>query len=291
MTDFLVIVWTGDWDGITLGPLKLRFYSLMFVAAFGLGWWLMNQMYKKDSANLKHLDALFIYVFVGTVMGARLGEVLFYSPEIFKEDPLSVFLPISTKNGFKLTGFRGLASHGAAILIPIMVFLYTKFGKQKVPFLWLGDRLSITVALAGFFIRMGNFFNSEIVGKPSHLPWAVIFESQSSTYGTAEVARHPTQIYEAISYLILFFILWFIYKKTDKRLYLGWILGLFTFVLWSIRFTIEFFKEPQEAGGEGLANSIGLGLNNGQLLSIPLIIIGIVLLLTAKNRYYVYKES
>lgn len=284
MINLLEITWTGELGVFSLGPLTLRLYSLMFVAAFLCGWYIMNHVYKEEKADLNKLDALFMYTFIGTIFGARLGHVVFYQPELFSEDFINVFMPFSLQGGFHFTGFRGLASHGAAIAIPITTYLYSRI-EYKVPFLWVADRLVITIALAGFFIRMGNFFNSEIVGKPSYLPWAVKFVNQSTAYGDI-VPRHPTQLYEAFSYLFLFFIIWWIYKKTEKKYYLGWFLGFFTFFLWLIRFFIEFLKEPQSED-EPIAKFFDMGINNGQLLSIPLIIIGLILLITSKNRYYV----
>ncbi len=265
------------WDpskGIQLGGFTLHFYSLMFVLAFGLGYVLMARMFKKDRVHDKYLEPLFTWTLVGTILGARLGHVIFYQPELFKEDFWSVFLPIRTKPTFEFTGFAGLASHGAAIMLIATTLFYSIKIIKKNP-LWVYDRLGIVVALAGFFIRMGNFFNSEIIGKTTgeNAPFAFLFPQMSPEYGVT-VPRYPTQLFEAIGYLCLFFVLWFLYTKTNKKYQQGWLFGLFFVVLWSIRFFVEFLKEPQ--GDEFITFA---GLNTGQVLSLPFIIIGAILMI------------
>lgn len=269
------------WDpskGIKIGPLMLHFYSLMFIFAFGFGFILMNKIFKIDHVNPKYLDPLFTWTLIGTILGARLGHVIFYQPELFKQDFWSVFLPIQTKPVFKFTGFSGLASHGATIAL-ILTTLYYSFKIIKKNPLWVYDRLVIVVALGGAFVRMGNFFNSEIIGKAASVgsPFAIFFPQMSDEYG-ATIPRYPSQLFEAIGYLTLFFILWFIYRKTNKKYQQGWIFGFFFVILWSIRFFVEFLKEPQ--GDEFI--SFG-GLNTGQILSIPFIIAGFVLMFISKK--------
>ena len=269
------------WDpskGIQLGGFTLHFYSLMFVLAFGLGYLLMSKMYKKDRVHEKYLEPLFTWTLVGTILGARLGHVIFYQPELFKDDFLSVFLPIRTKPTFEFTGFAGLASHGAAIMLILTTLYYAIRIIKKNP-LWVYDRLGIVVALAGFFIRMGNFFNSEIIGKTTSETsvFAFLFPQMSPEYG-ATVPRYPTQLFEAIGYLCLFFVLWFLYNKTNKKYQQGWLFGLFFIVLWSIRFFVEFLKEPQ--GDEFISF---FGLNTGQILSLPFIIIGAIVMIISKR--------
>lgn len=269
------------WDpasGIQLGPITLHFYSLMFIFAFGLGYILMTQIFKIDHVNQKYLEPLFTWTLIGTILGARLGHVIFYQPELFREDFWSVFLPISTKNGFKFTGFSGLASHGASITL-ILTTLYYSYRIIKKNPLWVYDRLGIVVALGGAFVRIGNFFNSEIIGKPIDptSPFAFFFPQQSSEYG-ATVPRYPTQLFEAFGYLCLFILLWVLYRKTQKKYQQGWLFGLFFIILWAIRFFVEFLKEPQ--GDEFI--QIG-GLNTGQVLSIPFMIAGVVIMIISKK--------
>lgn len=285
MSHLLYIIWDPSL-GIQLGGFTLRYYSLMYVIAFGLGFYLMDVIFKKDHIDRKLLDPLFIYMFLAVILGARLGHVLFYQKELFVEDPLAVFLPIRTRPHFEFTGFQGLASHGAAIGILIALYLFSrKYLKRN--FLWILDRIVITVAIGGMFIRFGNFINSEIIGKPCNpdLPWGVLFVQQDTREYGAVLPRHPAQLYEALGYFILFISLLYFYFKTDKKKYLGWIFGYFLIILFGIRFIVEFFKEPQ---GEEYIN--WLGLNTGQWLSVPFIIAGIIILITAKNRVYTDKK-
>lgn len=277
MLTLLYAVWDPS-TGIHLGPITLHYYSLMFVLAFGIGYFLMKKIFQKDGADEKFLEPLFTWTLIGTILGARLGHVIFYQPELFRQDFLSVFLPIQTVPEFRFTGFAGLASHGAAIVL-VSMLIYFAYAKLKKNPLWLLDRVAIPVALAGFFIRIGNFFNSEIIGKPApDSPFAVLFPQQSTEYGPV-VPRYPTQLFEAFAYLALFFVLWFIYLKTKKKFQEGWLFGFFFAVLWSIRFFVEFLKEPQ--GDETITLGI---LNTGQLLSIPLVIIGLIIMWYASRK-------
>ncbi len=269
------------WDpvkGLKLGPVMLHFYSLMFILAFGLGYFIMAKIFKIDGVDEKYLEPFFTWTLIGTILGARLGHVIFYQPELFKEDFLSVFLPISTKGGLHFTGFSGLASHGAAIAV-IATTLYYSYKIIKKNPLWVYDRIGIVVASGGAFVRLGNFFNSEIIGKqvdPSS-PFAILFPQQSSEYGVT-IPRYPTQLFEAFGYVCLFFLLWFLYRKTDKKYQQGWLFGLFFILLWAIRFFVEFLKEPQ--GDEFISFA---GLNTGQILSIPFMIAGAVIMIISKK--------
>ena len=269
------------WDpvkGLKLGPVMLHFYSLMFILAFGLGYFIMAKIFKIDGVDEKYLEPFFTWTLIGTILGARLGHVIFYQPELFKEDFLSVFLPISTKGGLHFTGFSGLASHGAAIAVIATTLYYSYKIINKNP-LWVYDRIGIVVASGGAFVRLGNFFNSEIIGKqvdPSS-PFAILFPQQSSEYGVT-IPRYPTQLFEAFGYVCLFFLLWFLYRKTDKKYQQGWLFGLFFILLWAIRFFVEFLKEPQ--GDEFISFA---GLNTGQILSIPFMIAGAVIMIISKK--------
>jgi len=269
------------WDpstGIHLGPVTLHFYSLMFIFAFGFGYILMTKIFKIDNVNQKYLEPLFTWTLIGTILGARMGHVIFYQPELFREDFWSVFLPISTKNGLKFTGFSGLASHGATIALIFTTLYYSFKIIRKNPF-WVYDRLGIVVSLGGAFVRMGNFFNSEIVGKPvdPNSPFALLFPQQSSEYGVT-VPRYPTQLFEAFGYICLFVLLWILYRKTNKKYQQGWLFGLFFIILWAIRFFVEFLKMPQ---GEEFIEFAGL--NTGQVLSIPFMIAGAVIMIYSKK--------
>ncbi|GGG62133.1 prolipoprotein diacylglyceryl transferase [Epilithonimonas arachidiradicis] len=269
------------WDpmkGIPLGPVMLHFYSLMFIFAFGLGYVIMAKIFKIDGVEEKFLEPLFTWTLVGTILGARLGHVIFYQPELFKEDFFSVFLPISTKGGLHFTGFSGLASHGATIALIFTTLYYSFKIIKKNPF-WVYDRIGIVVALGGAFVRMGNFFNSEIIGKPvdPSSPFAILFPQQSSEYGVT-IPRYPSQLFEAVGYFCLFVLLWFLYRKTDKKYQQGWLFGLFFIILWAVRFFVEFLKEPQ--GDEFIQFA---GLNTGQVLSIPFMIAGFLIMIYSKK--------
>lgn len=273
--NYLAITWDPSL-GINLGFFTIRWYSLMFVSAFLLGLHLMKKIFIKDEIPVEKLDNLFMYTFISMLIGMRLGDVFFYSWDYYQDHLLEIVLPFKQVNGsWKFTGFTGFASHGAAISIILAMYFYAKKHLQK-PWLFILDRLAIMVALSGLFIRMGNFFNSEIVGKATGSDFGVIFKANGEDF-----ARHPTQIYEAVSYLALFFVMWYLYWKTNIKQKTGFLFGLFMTVLWLMRFLIEFLKEEQAEGREeGFFNLF----NTGQVLSIPLIIIGLWLMFrTAKK--------
>ena len=243
------------------------------------GYVIMTKIFKIDNVNQKYLEPLFTWTLVGTILGARLGHVIFYQPELFKEDFWSVFLPIRTVPKFEFTGFSGLASHGATIALIFTTLYYSYKIIKKNPF-WVYDRIGIVVALGGAFVRIGNFFNSEIIGKPApeNSPFAILFPQQSSEYG-AIVPRYPTQLFEATGYFLLFILLWVIYRYTNKKYQQGFLFGIFFIILWAVRFLVEFLKEPQ--GDEFITLA---GLNTGQVLSIPFMLAGFVILFTYKTR-------
>lgn len=284
MFDFLVTTWDPS-TGIHLGPVTLHFYSLMFILAFGLGYVIMTKIYKIDNVNVKYVEPLFTWTLIGTIFGARMGHVIFYQPELFHQDFWSVFLPIRTKPTFEFTGFSGLASHGATIALIFTTLWYSFKIIKKNPF-WVYDRIGIVVALGGAFVRIGNFFNSEIIGKPTPVGsfFAVLFPQQSQEYGPI-VPRYPTQLFEAGGYLLLALLLWILYRYTNKKYQQGWLFGLFFIILWAVRFFVEFLKEPQ--GDEFIHFA---GLNTGQVLSIPFMIAGFVIMYYSKYNKITQEE-
>lgn len=260
----LKFLWAPDPVAISLGSFKVYYYSLMFVIAFSAGLYLMKYIFKKEGVALKYLDPLLLYMVVGTLLGARLGEVFFYNWDYFQNNLLEIILPFKiSSEGWEFVGFRGLASHGAVIGITTALFLYIRKYKYA-SLLWLLDRIAITVALGGIFIRIGNFFNSEIVGKYTGSNFGVVFQNKGET-----LPRHPVQLYESLGYLIVFVILFMIYKNTQKRKQEGFIIGLFFALLFTVRFFAEFVKESQGGFGDQLGH-----LSTGQWLSIPLILLG-----------------
>ena len=275
-----------------IGSFKIHVYSLCWIVAFIVGWYLMANIFKKENEKKEWLDPLFLYIFIGAIGGARLGEYLFYDPSAFIERPIEVFLPVAYSPGssafgfltdYEFVGFSGLASHGAAIGVIISAYLFSrKYTKRNV--LWLLDRIATVVPFGGAAVRIGNFYNSEIVGKASDLPWAVKFLNQSSGCGDI-VPRHPAQLYEAFGYIILGIVMLFAFHKTKVKNNLGALLGIFLFFLFLIRFVVEFFKENQ--GNEAVAEALNIGLNNGQILSIPFMIIGVYLFTSSKNRKFI----
>lgn len=304
------MIWNPD-VGITIGTFTLRFYSLMFVLAFSIGYYVTKKIYQREGETQDNLDKLFIYTFIATLLGARLGHVFFYDWAYFKNHLLEILLPFRFEPEFQFTGFAGLASHGAAIGIILSMYFYSKRIIHK-PVLWVLDRVALPISIGGFFIRLGNFFNTEIYGHvvDKQFPLGVKFVREdefwqgknifsitqtntlSDAYHQIETNpqyrdileaipyRHPTQLYEGVGYLVLFFVLYFVYWKTDARLYLGKIFGIFMTFLWTIRFLVEYVKESQG----GFESALGI-FSTGQWLSIPFLIVGIYLWATAKKRY------
>ncbi|MDC0571373.1 prolipoprotein diacylglyceryl transferase [Flavobacteriaceae bacterium] len=274
--NFLQIVWEPASDGIRLfGDFKIHYYSLMWMIAFIFGLQIMKKIYKNEGESESKMDSLFMYSVLGIMIGARLGHVIFYQSELFREDFLSVFLPFKFSGGFEFTGFRGLASHGAAIGMIISMYIYNKKILKK-SVLWILDRVVIPCALGAIFIRIGNFFNSEMIGKPASegLPWAIIFKDMDS------IPRHPGQLYEAFGYIFVFLILFLLYWKTNKRQQEGFLFGLFLLLLMAVRVFVEQFKIAQVDGREDWI----LGLNTGQTLSIPFILIGLYFMFFHKTK-------
>ena len=274
--DFLQIIWEPASDGIRLfGNFKIHYYSVMWIVAFVLGYRIMKKIYNNENQSEKKLDSLFMYSVLGIMIGARLGHVIFYQAELFREDFFSVFLPFKFSGGFEFTGFRGLASHGATIGMIVSMYLYNKKVLKK-SILWILDRVVIACASGAIFIRIGNFFNSEIIGKPAEegLPWAVVFKNIDN------IPRHPGQLYEAFGYLFVFLIVYFIYWKTKKGMQEGYLFGLFLLLLMTVRVFVEQFKIAQVDGREDWI----LGFNTGQILSIPFILIGIYFMFFHKRK-------
>lgn len=246
---------------------SLHWYSFGFLFAFVIGYITMSAMLKKEYVAQERLEHLLIYLFLAVLVGARLGHCLFYEPEVYFSNAINIgtiILPIDTNGQF--VGFQGLASHGAAIGILIAIWLYSQ--KFKVNGWWLLDRLVIIVALAGTFIRLGNLFNSEIYGVETSLPWGFVFELRGET-----VPKHPTQLYESLSYLIIFIVCLSVYRKKDGKLHNGRLFGYWLIALFGMRFLIEFVKEEQVAFEQGMT------LDMGQWLSVPFILGGVILII------------
>lgn len=358
--DFSFIIWNASPEIFGYGQIALRWYGLLFALGFLVSQQILYYMYKKEGKPEKEVDSLTIIMVIATILGARLGHVIFYQPEIIWEDPLAILLPFEFTPKFRFIGLQGLASHGGAIAILLALWWYAR--NRKLSYLHVLDRIVILVALTGAFIRMGNFFNSEIIGKPTDSPLGVVFaahlketivkrnqdlgiemaeivKSQSkdslntvghvpatlyiffkpsatetevgnyvdtrlknNIYNLSEhfyiqplarlpyfisrqengglavkvplvgIARHPAQLYESISCILLFIVLFWIWKKHQGNPPEGRIFGLFMVILWGLRFSYEFLKENQVGFEDKLP------LNMGQILSIPLFLAGIFIL-------------
>jgi phosphatidylglycerol:prolipoprotein diacylglycerol transferase len=365
--DFSFIIWNASPEIFGYGQIALRWYGLLFALGFLVSQQILYYMHKKEGKPEREVDTLTIVMVVATILGARLGHVIFYQPEIIWEDPLGILLPFEFSPKFRFIGLQGLASHGGALAIFLALWLYAR--KRKLTYLHVLDRIAILVALTGAFIRMGNYFNSEIIGKPTDIPSAVVFTSRLTEtitnknvernlieemsikrsteqdslntvghvpltiylffkpdVGEADmryylenrlknflanldehfyidtnaplgfqflkqdsgslavkvpivgIARHPAQLYESISCVFLFLLLFWIWKKHNGNPPEGRIFGIFMVALWSLRFSYEFLKENQVP----FENS--LPLNMGQILSIPLFIAGVIILVRSYNQ-------
>ena len=257
---------------ISVGPITIYWYSLMFLLAFSFGYMILKKIYIKEGKDVQLLDPFLVHMVLGTIIGARLGEVFFYNWEYFQNNLLEIFLPFKI-NGldWKFVGFRGLSSHGATIGIITSIVLYKiKYKYDSV--LWIFDRLVIAVALGGTLVRIGNFFNSEIVGVFTKSNYGVTFLNRGEI-----LPRHPAQLYEAFGYIILFVVLLLLYNKTKLKDYKGFLFGFFLMFLFVVRFIVEYVKESQG----GLEDQLGV-FSTGQWLSIPFILIGIGLMIKSR---------
>jgi prolipoprotein diacylglyceryl transferase len=256
------IIWDIDpqlFDGFEF----LRWYGLCWAVGMMLGYHIMLRIYKVEGIPIAELDKLTIYVMVGAIIGARLGHILFYDPVHYLNNPIEI-LPIRMNPTFQFTGLLGLASHGGMLGALLTLYLYSR--KFEKDYLWMLNRLVIGGALLGGFIRIGNLMNSEIIGIPSQLPWAFVFSRIDQT------PRHPAQLYEALFYLLISLILFLIWRSRKVSNYKGFLFGLGIFLIFLQRFLVEFLKENQVEFEEHLT------LNMGQILSIPLILIGIFIM-------------
>jgi phosphatidylglycerol:prolipoprotein diacylglycerol transferase len=358
------IIWNGSPEIFSIGPVTLRWYGLLFALGFLISQQILYYMYKQEGKPEDDVNTLTIYMVVATILGARLGHVIFYQPEIIWQDPLGIFLPFQFSPEFKFTGLQGLASHGGAFGILFALWLYARKNKPGQNYLQVLDRIVILVALTGALIRFGNYFNSEIIGKPTDSPMGVVFVSRvtealrgnpddpnnlvknvviekdpkavvssdgkvpikiylffkpgipernthyylrgtvkqtlfymseflvepatqdlhfqtvldeknnqvMARITTVGIVRHPAQLYESLSCVVLFIILFAIWQRHKINLPEGRIFGLFMIILWSLRFAYEYLKENQVPFEDKLP------LNMGQILSIPLVLVGIYIL-------------
>ena len=268
MTSMLSIVWDFNPVMVSIGGFEIRYYSLMWAAALFVGGWIFSYFCKKEGRPQELSDSAFLYIALGTMIGARVGHCLFYEPEYYLLKPWAIITEI--RNG-------GLASHGATIGIITAIWLCSR--KNRVPVMWMTDRLGVIAPISGALIRFGNLFNSEIIGHQTDMPWGFKFMRLYKGLPAEQVpACHPTQLYEALCYIATFLLLWWMYHQTEAPRRRGLLFGVALIGIFLTRFFIEFVKVNQVAFEEGMS------LNMGQWLSLPFVAIGIASVWYALSR-------
>ena len=262
----LSILWNPSDTALSFGPFTIHWYSLCWLIGLALAYLIVQRLYREQKVKEGLFDPLFVYCFIGILVGARLGHCLFYQPDIFLSSWhhfVEIFIPIEflSDGSWHFTGYRGLASHGGTLGLMIALWAYVR--KTDMNLWQVLDNIAIATPVTACFIRLGNLMNSEIIGKVSDVPWAFVFERIDN------LPRHPGQLYEAIAYAILFFIGWRLYRRMPQRVGTGYFFGLCLAYIFTARFFIEFTKEVQEAF------EASLPLDMGQLLSLPFIVLGV----------------
>ena len=262
----LSILWNPSDTALSFGPFTIHWYSLCWLIGLALAYIIVQRLYREQKVKEGLFDPLFVYCFIGILVGARLGHCLFYQPDIFLSSWhhfVEIFIPIEflSDGSWHFTGYRGLASHGGTLGLMIALWAYVR--KTGMNLWQVLDNIAIATPVTACFIRLGNLMNSEIIGKVSDVPWAFVFERVDA------MPRHPGQLYEAIAYAILFFIGWRLYRRMPQRVGTGYFFGLCLAYIFTARFFIEFTKEVQEAF------EASLPLDMGQLLSLPFIVLGV----------------
>ncbi len=261
------IIWNPDLVALHIGNFGLRWYSLCWGIGLVLAYFIVARLYRRQGIPGEKFDPLFFYCLIGILVGARLGHCLFYEPAYFLRHPVEMFLPISrTADGWRYTGYAGLASHGGTLGLILALWLYVR--RMKVNLMRVLDNIAIATPITACFIRLGNLMNSEIVGRPTDVPWGFVFAHNGDV-----VARHPAQLYEAIAYFVFFFAGLWLYRRHSQKVGTGYFFGYCLTAIFTFRFFIEFLKEVQEPWEQNLVAAIGL--NQGQLLSLPFIAIGL----------------
>ena len=258
--EMMHIVWDINPEIVHIGPLRIRWYGVFFATSIFLSYTILRKIISNEGKSPAKLDTLFIYVVIGTIVGARLGHCFFYAPSYYLSHPLEI---LKIWHG-------GLASHGGAIGILIVLFIFARKNRDY-HFLWLLDKITLVAGLNGFFIRLGNLFNSEIIGTPTSLPWAFVF------IRIDDIPRHPVQLYESLVYGVIFVILMTIHQCYKHKISNGFICGLFFVLVFSMRFLLEYFKTQQAEYNSNFP------LSTGQMLSIPFLIVGIILIIYSRK--------
>ena len=273
-SELLYILWNPNLEFFHLGPFSIRWYGLCWLLGFAAAYLLVRRLYQEQKIKEELFDPLFLYCFLGILIGARLGHCIFYEPDYFLtsgKGVIEMFLPIRflAEGGWKFIGYEGLASHGGTLGLMIALWLYVR--KTKLSLWTVLDNIAIATGSMACLIRLGNLMNSEIIGKVTDVPWAFIFERVDT------FPRHPGQLYEAIAYAILFVLMWYLHKRRPQKIGTGWYFGFCLTYIFTFRFFIEYTKEVQEAF------EASLPLDMGQILSIPFIILGLVCMFRKKR--------
>lgn len=270
-----MIVWNPSEVALTIGTFGVRWYALCWCIGLALGYVVVYKLYKQQRIPQEKFDPLFLYCFVGILAGARLGHCLLYEPGYFLGHPLEMFLPIRVlpDGGWRYVGYAGLASHGGTLGLMIALWMYVR--KYKVNIMRVLDNIAIATPICACFIRLGNLMNSEIVGKYTGTDWGFVFAQNGDT-----LPRHPGQLYEAIAYFVFFFVGLWLYRKYKEKVGTGFYFGFCLTSIFAFRFFVEYFKEVQEAWELSMQGAIGI--NQGQLLSIPFVVLGLYCLLGGK---------
>ena len=263
--ELLYILWNPDLEAFRLGPLAFRWYSLCWLVGLLLAYLVVKRLYKEQKIKDELFEPLFIYCFLGILIGARLGHCIFYQPDYYLtswKGFIEMLLPIHIDQygSWHMTGYQGLASHGGTLGLILALLLYVK--NTGVGLWRVLDNIAIATGTTACFIRLGNLMNSEIIGKPTDLPWAFVFERVDL------LPRHPGQLYEAIAYALLFVLMWYIYRKKAQLVGTGFYVGLCLTYIFTFRFFIEYTKEVQEAF------EASLPIDMGQILSLPFVAVG-----------------
>lgn len=276
------ILWNPDDTAFRIGPLSMHWYSLCWLVGLLLAYLIVRKLYKEQKIKDELFEPLFLYCFIGILVGARLGHCLFYQPDVYLSSWthfVEMILPIEFNgNGdWHFTGYRGLASHGGTFGLMIALWLYVR--KTKLNIWRVLDNIAIATPATAFFIRIGNLMNSEIIGKPTDVPWAFVFQQIDM------LPRHPGQLYEALAYALLMFIGWTVYRRRPQRVGTGFFFGMCLTYIFTARFLIEFTKEIQEPF------EAALPINMGQILSLPFIAIGIACMAGGKWMRHIGTEK
>lgn len=280
MCDMLYILWHPAVEIFRVGSLSVRWYSMCWLVGLVLAYLIIGRLYREQKIGAELHEPIFVYGFFGVLIGARLGHCLFYEPTYFLSSFthfIEMVIPMrqAYDGSWHFTGYEGLASHGGIAGVIIAMVLYCR--RTKLSMWFVVDCLGISCTTTGFFIRVGNLMNSEIIGKATDVPWAFVFERIDTT------PRHPAQLYEALAYLLIFVTLWVLHRRLPHKMGTGFFFGLCMTLVFVFRFLIEYVKDIQEAFEADMV------INMGQILSLPFIIAGVLCMRRTHQTIFTHK--